>query len=214
VGDQEAFRGLPMKKLLAAIAALLAITGAAHGIDAQSQAVVDRYKADKPVAIEDVAVLMKGSERWCYGQVEESCEWTDIYLDVDDTGAKYEIANAWSENVDVAFTDRGEFRDGRYICETGYDWVPSVYATQRSDGSLLRGRKLAALKGEIYANRGNFPDEKNCFDYLFVSADNLADVVTLLQRQYDEDGATDTANDVEVTLHFDAEKAAALTLKW
>ena len=200
-----------MRTLLFALAALIASTGAAFAIDADSQAVVDRYKAGKLVAIDDVATLMRGSERWCYAESDGACDWTDIYVDVGDTNAVYEIANAWDDQIDIAFTDQGELRDGRYICEFGFDWVPSVRATRRADGTVLGGRELAKLKGEILANRS--ADVLNCFDYLFVSADADADTVTLTQRQYEPDGTTDPANDVRVTLHFNPADVEALQLQ-
>jgi len=196
-----------MKTLLAA-AMLLVTTGAGFAMDAQSQAVTERYKPGKLMRIADVATLMLGSARWCYAEAEGGCDWTDIYLDVTDSGAQYEISNGWAEDVDIAFVDRGEFRDGRYICETGYDWTPSLRATHK-DGMAINGRDLATIRAEV--SEVNSGDAAYCFDYLYQSADPEADTVTLLQRQYDPEG-NDVGADVEVTLHFNAEDAAALTL--
>lgn len=200
-----------MRVLLAALALTLAGSAAAMGLDTATQAAIERYKPGKLVAIADVAQLMRASERWCYHKQGDSCAWTDIYLAVSETGASYEIGNAWNAETDVAFTDHGEFRDGRFICETGYDWVPTLRATRRSDGSAIGGRLLAELKSEIYGNRTS--DTQDCFDYLYRGHDLEQEVVTLLQRQYVE-GEHRPDADVEVTLHFDAADAAGLTWRW
>ena len=200
-----------MKTLLAALALTLAGSAVALGLDTETQAVIERYKPGKLVAIEDVAQLMRASERWCYRNEAHSCAWTDIYLEVSETGVTYEIGNAWDAETDVAFTDHGEFRDGRYVCETGYDWVPTVRATRRSDGSAIGGRLLAALKTEIYGNREG--DTQDCFDYLYRAFDPDQEVVTLLQRQYTDDVHI-ASNDVEVTVHMSSADAAGLTLRW
>jgi hypothetical protein len=200
-----------MRRLFAAL--VLTLTGSVAGMamDRATQAVIDRYKPGKLMAIEDVAQFMRASERWCYHNQEHSCAWTDIYLEVGETSVTYEIGNAWDAETDVAFTDQGEFRDGRYICETGYDWVPTVRATRRSDGSAIGGRPLAELKTEIYDNRTE--DTQDCFDYLYRAYDADQDVVTLLQRQY-VDGEHRPEVDAEVTLHFNAGDAARLTWRW
>jgi hypothetical protein len=183
----------------------------AFGFDADSQAVVDRMKTGKLVPIAEVATLMRGAERWCYRQTEAGCSWSDIYLEVTAEGASYEIGNAWNAVYDIVFTDHGTFEEGRYICETGYDWVPTVRAFRRDDGSPVGGRELHALKQEIIGYRGT--EENDCFDYLFEGADAAARTVTLLQRQF-TGGVHDPANDVAVTLHFDAESAEALAWYW
>ncbi|WP_332686912.1 hypothetical protein [Devosia sp.] len=200
-----------MRVLLAALALTLAGSAAAMGLDTETQAAIARYKPGKLVAIEDVAQFMRASEQWCYHNQDHSCAWTDIYLEVSETGVTYEIGNAWDAETDVAFTDHGEFRDGRYICETGYDWVPTVRATRRSDGSAIGGRLLAELKDEIYGNREG--DTQDCFDYLYRAFDPDQEVVTLLQRQY-VGGEHLPDADTEVTLHFNAEDAAGLTWRW
>lgn len=199
-------------KILLAAAILLVTTGAGFAMDAESQAVTEHYKPGKLMRIADVGTLMTGSERWCYAEDAGSCDWTDIYLEVTDKGAQYEIANSWDENLDIAFTDRGEFVDDRYICETGYDWIPTARAVHRADGTAIGGRDLAAIRDQV--RDANSDDVRDCFDYLYLSSDAAADTVTLLQRQYDPQGNTDPANDVEVTIHFNAEDAAALTLQY
>lgn len=200
-----------MKMLLAATAITLATSSAAMAFDADIQAIIDSHKAGKPVAVHDVAQLMRGSEQWCYINQDHTCAWTDIYLEVTDSGATFEIGNAWDADTDIAFTDQGVFKDDRYICETGHDWVPSARATRRSDGSLIEGRMLWELKQEIYATRSG--DVENCFDYLYLQSDPDQEVVTLLQRQY-VDEMHDPSRDVEVTLHFNAEDAAGLLWRW
>ena len=197
-----------MKALLAAAAIALVSASAALAFDADTQAVIDRHKANKPVSMTDMATLMRSSEQWCYVNQDHSCAWTDIYLEVTNLGATFEIGNAWDAETDVAFTDKGIFRDDRYICETGADWVPTVRATRRSDGSVISGRQLWELKQAIYATRDG--DTQDCFDYRYLRSDPDQLTITLLQRQYTDDVHV-PENDVEVTLHFDAETAAALT---
>ena len=200
-----------MKTLLAAMAIALTTGSAALAFDADTQAIIDRHKANKPISMTDVAQLMRSSEQWCYNNQEHSCAWTDIYLDVTDTGVTYEIGNAWDAETDIAFTDEGVFRDGRYICETGKDWVPTVRATRRSDDSVIGGRQLWTLKQAITASRA--ANTVDCFDYLYLRSDADQETITLLQRQYTDDTHIE-GNDVEVSLHFNAEDAAGLTWRW
>lgn len=200
-----------MKLLLATTTILLTLAGPALAFQAPVQAVIERYKASKRMSIADIATLMSGSERWCYLEENGSCAWSDIYLDVSAESATFELGNAWDDNVDIAFVDQGTFRDGRYICETGYDWVASVRASNRADGSAIGGRELAALKAEVAAVQS--ADVLNCFDYLFMGKDAAAETVTLLQRQYVDD-VHEAGRDTLVTVHFDAESAAALTSRW
>jgi len=200
-----------MRMLLAMTTIVLTLAGPALAFEAPVQAVIERYKASKPMRIADVGALMSTSERWCYLEEAGSCSWSDIYLDVSDTGATFEISNAWDEAIDIAFIDRGEFREGRFICETGADWVSSVRATRRADGSAIGGRELAALKAEIAEAQS--ADVLNCFDYLYMGSDAAAETVTLLQRQYVDD-VHEVGRDTLVTVHFDAESAAALTSRW
>ncbi|ODT69375.1 MAG: hypothetical protein ABS75_16825 [Pelagibacterium sp. SCN 63-23] len=191
----------------------LCLVGTAPGLafDAESQAVIDRMKAGKLVPISGIATLMMGAERWCYRQQGDECAWSDIYLSVDETGASYEISNPWSQDVDISFVDAGIFRDDRYICEAGTEWISSVRAYSRDDGLALEGRELHALKAEIaQVSDGRDAD---CFDYLYQAADSAAQTVTLLQRQH-RDGVTDPANDAIVTLHFDKDTAEGLGWYW
>ena len=200
-----------MKTLFAAMAITLATGSAALAFDADTQDVINRHKANKPVSISDIATLMRASEQWCYINQDHSCAWTDIYLEVTDSGVTYEIGNAWDAETDIAFTDEGVFRDDRYICETGKDWVPTMRATRRSDGSAIEGRLLWELKAAVQATRQD--DTVDCFDYLFLRSDPDQQVVTLLQRQYTDDVHVE-GNDVEVTLHMNAEDAAGLLWRW
>ena len=200
-----------MKMLLAAMAITLATGSAALAFDADIQAIISRHKTNKPVSMTDMAQFMRASEQWCYDNQDHSCAWTDIYLEVTDTGVTYEIGNAWDADTDIAFTDEGVFRDDRYICETGKDWVPTVRATRRSDGSVIGGRMLWDLKAAISATREG--ESQDCFDYLYLRSNPDQQTVTLLQRQYTDDQHVE-GNDVEVSLHFNAEDAAGLTWRW
>lgn len=200
-----------MKTLLATMAILLASGPAALAFDADTQAILDRSKVGKLIGMTDMATLMRASEKWCYDNQEHSCAWTDIYLEVLDLGATFEIGNAWDAETDIAFTDKGVFRDNRYICETGADWVPTVRATRRSDGSVIAGRQLWEIKQAIWANQDN--ETQDCFDYVLVGTNPDQQVITLLQRQYTDDVHIE-GNDVEVTLHMNAEDAAGLTWRW
>ncbi|SMQ85642.1 hypothetical protein SAMN06295905_2929 [Devosia lucknowensis] len=201
-----------MRQIVFPVALLLAGALPGQAFDAQSQAVLDRMKAGKLVHIDDVAALMIGAERWCYREQDGNCAWSDIYLSVEGTDATYEISNPWSEEVDIAFVDRGELRDDRYICEIGFDWIPSVRGYTRSDGNAIEGRALENLRQEI-RSQVTVEDNDDCFDYVYRSADAETQVVTLLQRQY-IDGETDPANDTEVKLYFDKDAAEALGWYW
>jgi len=201
-----------MRLIASLIILWVGLVGPALAQDAASQAVIDRMKAGKLMAIGDVAALMMGSERWCYRLQEGNCAWSDIYLEVTETGATYEISNPWSEEVDISFADRGVFRQDRYICETGNNWVPTVRGYERADGTAIEGRALAALKEEIegIVTVGNDDD---CFDYLYQHQDKAQETVTLLQRHY-IDGETDPADDALVTIYFNAEAAGELGWYW
>lgn len=198
-----------MKRHVVLLTAML-LASPAMGFDDASQAVIDASKIGKPLAIEDVGTLMMGAERWCYDQQDALCAWSDIYLSVDADGASFEISNPWSETVDISFVATGDFRDGRYICENGFDWVPSVRAYSREDGYALEGRELAALRDEI-RTVVDTASQSACYDYIYRGhdADNLT--ITLLQRDYA--GADDEVlGEVLVTLHYD--KAVADNLGW
>ncbi len=200
-----------MKMLLAATAITLATGSAAMAFDADIQAIIDGHKAGKPVAVHDLVQFMRASEQWCYINQDHTCAWTDIYLEVTNLGATFEIGNAWDAETDITFTDKGVFKDDRFVCETGYDWVPTMQATRRSDHSVINGRMLWDLRLAVYDTRQG--DTQDCFDYLFLRADPDQEVVTLLQRQY-VDEVHDPGRDVEVTLHFNAEDAAGLLWRW
>lgn len=199
-----------MKTILAAGALILVAVSSAWAFDADTEALIARYKMGKPVAITDVAQLMRASEAWCYDQQETSCAWREVYLDVTEDRVVFELANAWDEQFDYAMTDEAVFAQNR-ICQTGFNWIPSLRATSRDDGRAIGGRALHDLRAAIAESRPDIATYDDCFDYLFMAADPEQDTVTLLQRQY-VDAVHDTANDVEVTIHFNADDAAGLTL--
>lgn len=201
-----------MRQRALAVALLLAGAPSALAFDADSQAVLDRMKSGKLMPISDVAVLMMGSERWCYNERAGECSWSDIYLSTDAKGAVYEISNPWSEEVDISFVDEGVFRDDRYICEIGHDWITSVRAYGREDGNAIEGRALATLKDDIRA-QVTIEGSDDCFDYVYRGADPQRQIVTLLQRQY-VDGETNPADDAVVSLYFDKDAAEALGWYW
>jgi hypothetical protein len=200
-----------MKTLLTTLALTLALGSSAFAFDADTQDVIGRHKANKPLKTTDIATLMRSSERWCYAEDAGTCSWSDIYLGVTDEGAEFEIGNAWDETVDVMFTDTGVFKDGRYICETGADWVPTIRAANRADNTIVTGKALKQIKTDLYARQSE--TVIYCFDYLYLGSDPETQTVRLLQRQYAED-VYDPTKDTEVTIHFNADNAAALTWRW
>lgn len=199
-----------MRRLVATIALALASTAPTFAFDASSQAVIEHMKRGKVVPIAMVADLMMGSEKWCYQQTESGCHWSDTYLSVHGNDVSFEISHPWNEATDISYVTTGVLREGRFICEAGHDWIPSVRAYGSEDGFELGGRDLAALKLDI-EQWSNVAGATDCFDYVFEGADDAAQTIALLQRQY-ADGVTDAANDVSVTLHFDA--ATAKSLGW
>lgn len=199
-----------MTRMLAALALFFAGTAAVLSFDSATQAIIDRYKAQKPVAGADLAKLMQASERWCYAEDAGACSWSDIYLDVTPEGAQFEISNAWSEAIDIAYVESGVFKDRR-LCETGLDWIHTVYGINRADNTAIRGRALHAIKEQLTANQ--LEPVIDCFDYLYVSSDPQRQTVTLLQRQY-ADNVYQADADVTVTLHFDPDTATGLALRW
>lgn len=199
-----------MRRFAPALAALLTLSGTAMAYDAASQAVIDRFKPGKLVPISDVGALMMGAERWCYDQRENECGWSDIYLGIEGEVVRYELSNPWNEAIDISFVAEGVFRDDRYICNTGFDWVPSVRAYGRPDGQAIEGRELDALKQEITVQIDT-SQSKDCFDYLYEGHDAEAQTISLTQRQF-MDGTHRPERDAIVTLHFD--KANADNLGW
>tara|TARA_R110002124_G_scaffold9547_15_gene49010 strand:- start:25155 stop:25763 length:609 start_codon:yes stop_codon:yes gene_type:complete len=202
---------MPMKSLLAVLAMSMVSVSSAVAFDAPTQAVIATQKTGKPVAIAAVATLMGASERWCYLEEAGSCAWSDVYLAVGPHGASFEISNAWDENTDIAFIDHGTFEAGKSICETNQDWLPSVRALRREDGTPVSGRALRDLKVAIAEVAGE--PARDCFDYVYRGSDAGRQTVTLLQRQ-SRDGVHDPDRDTLVTLHFDPAAAQALTLRW
>ena len=191
------------------VVGLLGLTPAL-AFDDETQMVLDHMKHGKLMPISDVQVLMRQSERWCYAQDEGACSWSDIYLQVSGKSATFEINSAWDDTYDLASTQHGVFRDGRYICEVEENWVPTARATRRSDGEVLGGRDLWAFKADVALAISQTSD---CFDYVLQRSDAEAETITLLQRKY-TDGVTDPIDDVTVTVHFNAETAAGLVLHW
>ena len=200
-----------MTRIAGALALTLLAAFPALAFEPDTEAVVERYKAFKVVTATDLATLMRQSELWCYAESDGQCSWSDVYLDVSDRDARFEISNAWSETADISFIDQGVFNEQNQICETGDDWRPSVHARNRSDGKAIVGRELEAIKDELLANRTETVID--CFDYLYQSSDPARQTVTLLQRQYTK-GEHQPSGDVVVTLHFDPENAQALKLSW
>lgn len=197
-----------------ALSVFVVFAGALPGLafDTDTEAVLNRAKTGKLVPISDIAKLMMGSERWCYNERDGECSWSDIYLGIEGNDVTYEISNPWSEDVDISFVDRGELRDNRYICEAGFDWIPSVRAYSRDDGNAIEGRDLEALRQEI-RDAVDTSANSDCFDYLYRGSDAENETVTLLQRQY-SDGVTDPAYDAVVTLYFNKEAADDLGWYW
>lgn len=199
-------------RILAVIVALsLTLGGPAIAFDAATQAIIAHQKSGKPVPIADVQVLMLSSESWCYLEDANSCAWSEIYLSMDADGAAYESSDAWNETIDIAYVDHGRFAEGGVICDTDIDWLPNMRAVRRDDGSMVSGRALRDLKTEIAAALG--APSHNCYDYIYRGADPAAQTLTLLQRQ-STDGVHDPEQDTLVSLQFDPDTAAALTLRW
>ena len=199
---------------LALLTILAGFTIPAAALDAGIEEMLDGYKAGKLLPIEDVAELMRSSERWCYNEETGICDWSDIYLEVDSDGATFDLIDMWSENVEIVLTEKGVFRDGQFICETGEDYTQSLRAYDTARGAYLTGHELYALKGEIAAAyAANEPSEEPCFDYLFESVAPEDQTVTVTQRIW-RGGTTDPAEDALVTLHFDRDAAEALSVRW
>lgn len=201
-----------MRHIVSVVLLLVMSAVPTFAYDAASQAVIDRLKSGKLVSVSELAGLMMGAERWCYNQRDDECDWSEIYLSADADGAEYELSHAWNEEVDIALIDRGEFRDGRYFCEAGSDWLPSLRAYSRAGGTAIEGRELAALRKAVAEL---LPTEKSsaCFDYLYRGHDAAAQTITLLQRQF-TGGVHAPEGDAEVTLHFDKESAENLGWYW
>ena len=197
-----------MIRLSALVLSLLA-AAPALAFDPSTEAVIEASKVGKPVPIDMVADLMMNSVRWCYAQQDTACAWSEIYLGVHGNEVEFEISTPWSDAVDIFHVNHGRLREGRFICETNHDWIPSLRAYGSTDGYEVGGRDLAALKLEI-GQWTDFAATPNCFDYVFRGADEAAETIDLMQRQY-TDGVTDPANDVLVTLHFNPQTAIGLT---
>ena len=196
-----------MKNLLLAAAALLALAGPAFAEDPSPEAISNTYKSGKPIHVDDVQALMRQSEIWCYREEAGTCDWAETYLSAAwPEGVVYESTNAWNSETNVTFVDKARFEDN-LLCEYGYDKVVSTRAISRTDGSVLGGRALDALRTEIYASRAD--DTNDCFDYVYVSYDANQQTMDLKQRQY-VNGVIDPALEADITLHFNADDVATL----
>ena len=200
-----------MKPILAALVLIALGSAPSLAFDADTTALIARYKGHKPVAAKDVQTLMRASERWCYDQEAQSCSWSDIYLTVDSNTARFEIGSPWSEDIDLSYIERANFDDDGRLCENDTGWIETLFATNHADGVAIHGRALQAIKDELNSQTEN--GVTDCFAYLYLSADENAQTVQLLQRQY-ADGAYQADKDVAVTLHFDATSASTLTLRY
>ena len=201
-------------RALCIVAVVTMVAAPVSAMDAEAEALVTGYKAGKLLPIEDVAVLMRTSERWCYNQEAKTCDWSDIYLEVDAEGATYELADQWSPEIEIILTESGVFRDGQFICETGEDSTQTLRAHYVADGRQIGGRDLFALKAEIAAAyAANAAPVEPCYDYLFVGYSQAEETVRLTQRIW-RDGTTDPVEDALVTLHFDPSAGQALSVRW
>jgi len=199
---------------LAVLTSLIGLAAPAAALDARIETMLDGYKAGKLLPIEDVAELMRSSERWCYNEETGICDWSDIYLEVDSDGATFELVDMWTQDIEITLTEKGVFRDGRFICETGEEYTQSLRAYDTARNGYLTGRELYALKTEIAAAYATSEaSEPPCFDYLFESIVPADETVTITQRIW-RGGETDPAEDALVTLHFDRDSAEALTVRW
>ena len=198
-----------MKTLIIAVTAVMALASPALAIDPSPEAISSTYKPNKTLHADDVAALMRTAERWCYNEEAGSCDWAEIYLSAEtgSAGIAYEALNTWDADRNIVFVDKAEFRDQRYVCEYGYDNLPSLRAS-RADGTAIGGRELEAFRLEIRTSREGGTDD--CFDYVYVSYDAAAATMQLKQRQY-VGGVVNPAMEAAITLHFNAEDAAALT---
>jgi hypothetical protein len=202
-----------MKKLLLAAAATLVLAGPALAtIYPSAEVISNTTKPGKWLHADELAGLMQEAEVWCYNEADGTCDWSEIYLGVtlDLQGITYESVNSWDTYLDVYFVDKAEFQDDRYVCEFGYDKVPSTRAIS-NDGVLIGGRVLQRLRDEVTAGRTDRPNY--CFDYTYQSYDAAGNTMTLTQRQY-LDGVVDPSKEATITLHFNAEDAAALKSKY
>lgn len=200
-----------MSRLCAAIVLTLLGCATASGFDAETKAVIAGYKSHKPLAASDVQTLMRSSERWCYLEEAGSCAWTDIYLEVTADSARFEIGSPFTDEIDIFYSESGAFSAEGRLCETSDARLESMHAANRSDGKVITGRALQAIRDQLAADRHD--DVDDCFGYLYLGTDADAQTVTLVQRQYTKN-VYRPEKDVTVTLHFDPANAEALTLRW
>lgn len=201
-----------MRLPIAALVLSLASTLPGLAFDADSQALVDRMKVGKPLAMDAAVPLMLGAERWCYSQRDEECGWSEIYLEIKDDKLHYELSNPWNEAVDISYVSEVEIRDNAQICEIGFNWLPSVRAYSRDTGLSIEGRELAALKQDVLAIVDPTLSH-DCYSYVYGGSDAEAETITLTQKQY-IGGAYQPDMDAEVVLHYDKERADNLGWYW
>src|SRR4051794_27094518 len=103
-----------MKIAYAAIA-MLTFSGPAIAFDPTIAELVGNLTPKALVSLADIVVLMKGSERWCYGESNGSCAWSDVYLEVTDAGPRVEISNEYWDEYNMYIVDKAEFQQDRYV---------------------------------------------------------------------------------------------------
>jgi hypothetical protein len=186
----------------------LGLAGPAFALPDEIQTIVETYRAEKPVLAADLGTLMQAAERWCYDEMDGTCGWSDIYLDVGGDTATYQIGYLWDEDIETYITETIAI-DGNRVCETGETFERSLIA-RHPGGELILGRELHDLRAEFLANTDR---TIQCFDYIYLSASPADETVTLRQRSWTGE-ETSAADDAIVTLHFDPVAAAALTHRW
>ncbi|WDR07124.1 hypothetical protein PSQ90_06730 [Devosia rhodophyticola] len=201
-----------LKEILAGVALLIAGCAPAFSFDAATDAVLGSLKIGKVLHQNALTTLMSGSQRWCYDQQQNSCGWSDIYLDIGDERVSYEGSTLWDEATEIAVVHELALRDDRYVCEVAETATPTTRAIAVGSGQPIGGRPLAELKAEIGAAEAA-DISYDCFDYVLISLAQNRESLILRQRQY-INGTTDAANDVSVTLHFDPTVAHSLKLRW
>lgn len=194
-------------KIVYALTAVLALSGPAVAFDPDVAAVIDGLRPKAQLNVRDVATLMRNSAKWCYLETDGACSWADVYLDVTESGPVVEISNAYDADYVLYIVDKAEFRDEAYSCEYDYDWTASTRLVSQADGSSVGGRELYDLRVQFESNFGI--DDPDCFDYLFVRANEEEQTVTLMQRTF-SDSVMDEGSQTLVTIHFDPADAMAL----
>ncbi|WDR02014.1 hypothetical protein PSQ19_15190 [Devosia algicola] len=201
-----------MNRAMTGAAALVLCCAPALGFDAATDAALANVKIGKVLHLDALTTLMSSSQRWCYQQQQDSCGWSDIYLDIGDNRVSYEGSTRWDEATEIAVVHELALRDDRFVCEVAETATVTTRAFAVGTGQPIGGRPLAGLKREIGAAEAA-DISYDCFDYVLISLAQNRESLVLRQRQY-IDGTTDAANDVLVTLHFDPTVAHSLKLRW